>query len=71
VGRENECAIMVFFFKKLMRHHGVNLEEETQMVDGDFYSREVVASSVRQLQSIPRITGDEGAVCTWACGLGQ
>jgi hypothetical protein len=34
-----------------MRHHGVNLEEETQMVDGDFYSREVVASSVRPLQS--------------------
>jgi hypothetical protein len=54
-----------------MRHHGVSLEEETQMVDGDFYSREVVASYVRPLQSMPRITGDEGAACTWACGLGQ
>jgi hypothetical protein len=54
-----------------MCHHDFNLEEETQMVDGDFYSREVVASSVQQLQSIPRTTGDEGAACTWACGLGQ
>jgi hypothetical protein len=34
-----------------VHHHGVNWEEETQIVDGC------------------RSLGDEGAACTWACGL--
>jgi hypothetical protein len=62
VGGENECAIMVLIWKR-------KYKSSMAVVDGDFFLREVVARFVWRLQSILRITGDEGAACTWACGL--